>query len=154
MELRRPVERGLPRVHDRRQDLVIDGDQVDRVGRDFHVFRNDYGDGITDMMDFVDCQYPRRVDVIFNSACLPRARQRVEIGEMLAREHAQYARHGERSGSIDRLDSSVRVRRSKRAAWPEAGQSNVVEIAGCSGYQARIFPSLDRLTEHALRRID
>ena len=142
---------------DRGQRLVVDLDQLGRVGGLMRRFGHHERDIVADPADAVARQ--RAVArLIEGRAVTPlRAGRHREIAEagivpVLAGEHGEHAGCGLGLGDIDALDARMRVRRAQHVARHGAGKHHVADVVALAPDQPRIFEPRDRLTYSPLTR--
>ena len=115
------VER-LARVDDRRQRLVLDVDQLQRVVRRVLVGRDHERDLLALEAHLVAREHGLRV---VGDRGHPGQAERLEI---LGRDDGRDVRVGERLRGVDRDDAGVRVRAAQDRAVHHPGQPDVVEV--------------------------
>ncbi len=133
--------------------LPVDVDQAERVLRRGLRLRHDRGDSRARERDAVDLERAGHGDEVLDAARLPRARQRREVLEVLAREDGDHARVRGRTRRVDPVDPRVRVRRAQDRDVRHPRQLEVVQVAGRAGDQARVLDALDRGPEDPGRRL-
>ena len=115
---------GLLGLGDRRERLVVDVDEVERLEGRQLVLRDDGGHGIADEADLVEAQrllvLAHGEDPVFDRKVLP------------GQDEAN-ARAGECARGVDRLDPRVRKRRAQELRVEHLGQDDIVGEAGLSG---------------------
>ena len=139
------IER-LLRVHDRRQRLVVDLDQLQRVLGDVAVLGDDEGDLLALEADLVGGQHSLRVvgqrrhpgEVVTEQG---RTRDALEH---LARDDRDDA--GQRLGRrrVDRQDARMRERAAQDRAVQHAGQVDVIDVVALAPDEALVLHALHR----------
>ena len=129
------VERLLG-VHDRRQRLVVDLDEVERVARGVLVLGDDEGDLLALEAHLVGGEH--RLDV-HRQRRHPREVQRLEGGTGDDRLHL---RHRLGLGGVDRPDPGVRIGAAQDRGVQHAGQRHVVEVAATAADETYVLLAL------------
>jgi hypothetical protein len=126
------VERPAGLDH-RRQHLVVDVDQLERVARGVPVVGDDKGDLLALEAHLVGGEHRLHV----------RGQRRrpgeVERLEVLAGDDRVHLRVRERLGGVDRHQAGVRHRRAQDRAVQHAGQHDVVEVVALAADEARVL---------------
>jgi hypothetical protein len=137
---------------DRRQDLVIDRDQLGGVLRGGRGRRDDCGDDLADMADLGaddggllrahDRRAVKVLDADVGRVGVGDVGQRVEpVGDDVGMgQHREDSGQGAGGGGVDRADQRVRVRRAHHHGTGLARQVDVVAVAAVAGQQAQILP--------------
>ena len=142
----------LPRVHDRRQRLVLHVDQLERVARDVLVGRDHERDLLALEADLVTREH--RLGVVGDGGH-PRQAQRLQV---LGGDDGGHTRMGERPAGVDRNDARVRVRAAQDGAVHHARQPDVVQVVALAADEARVLlaleaPEADRAFLHRAREV-
>ena len=142
----------LPRVHDRRQRLVLHVDQLERVARDVLVGRDHERDLLTLEADLVAREH--RLGVVGDGGH-PRQPERLQV---LGSDDRGHTRMGERPAGVDRDDARVRVRTPQDGAVHHARQPDVVQVVPLAADEARVLlaleaPEPDRPFLHRAREV-
>ena len=123
----------LLRVDDRRQDVVVDVDQLDRVAGRVPVLGDDEGDLLALEADLVGGQHGLHV----------RGQRRrpgqVERLQVLAGDDRLDPGVGQRPAGVDGHDPGVRDRRAQQRAVQHPGQRDVVDEPTLAAHQARVL---------------
>jgi hypothetical protein len=131
------------RVVDRRQLLVVDFDQLDRIGRDVAVLRDHEGDLLVLEQHLAVGQHHLHI-----------ARERrhpvqVQGLQVLRREHRMHAGQRLRLRDIDRPDPRVAILAAHEVAEQHARQLEVVDIAALALDEADVLLALARAADAA-----
>ena len=129
------VER-LARVDDRRQRLVLDVDQLERVVRRVLVGRDHERDLLALEADLVAREHGLRV---VGDRRHPREPERLEV---LRGDDGGDVRVRERLRGVDRDDARVRVRAAQHRPVDHPGQPDVVEVGALAADEARVLLAL------------
>ena len=135
----------LERIEHRRQDLVLDLDQIAGVFGDVAILGYDSRDALAIMAHLLD-----RNHVVLNTGVHRERRQRVcMLLDVLARQDAHDA--GESLGlrGVDALDASVRVRAALDRCVQHVRQRDVIDIAALATQEARVLNTIDALPNPA-----
>ena len=129
------IER-LARVDDRRQRLVLDVDQLERVVRGVLVGRDHERDLLALEADLVAREHGLRV---VGDRRHPREPERLEI---LRRDDGGDVGVRERLRRVDRDDARVRVRAAQHGSVDHPRQPDVVEVGALAADEARVLLAL------------
>ena len=131
-------------VHNGRQQLVIDADRLDRIGRLLARLRDDEGHCLADVAHaLASKRRVRRHDRIADHPVGPDvADAPVEVG---MRQDADDAGHFKGRRGVDREDARMAVRRAQYCRVGQARHLHVVGVAAPAGQQLRVFAPQDRL---------
>ena len=140
---RRAVGERLLRRGDRRQDLVVDVDQLERVACDVGALGDDRGDLLALEADLVGGEHGLRV------ARQRRHPRQVVLRHQLARHHGDHARQGRGAARVDRLDPRVRDRAPQELHVEHVGQGDVIDVVPAAAEEAAILKPLHRVSEAA-----
>ncbi len=135
---------GLLQVHDHRQRLVLDGDELRGVDDGVAIGADHQRDGVTDVMDLVLGQRPVRRVLDLDPRRDPGHRQRRLEIEVVADEDRVDAGVGLRLRHVDRRDLRVRLGRADERRPQLARDVDVVDVAGAAHDQPRVFLALER----------
>ena len=140
---RRAVGQRLPRVHDRRQRLVVDLDRLARVLGDVRVVRDDAGHLLALEPHLVGGQHRLRV-----------IGQRRHPGEVPRRHHLpgeDQVNAGDLPcpAGVDRLDARVRQRAAQDLHVQHAGQHDVIGVVALAADEAVVLDALTAGAEPA-----
>ena len=130
------------RIDHRRQRLVVDLDQVERVVGliaivgDHH--RDDVAGVADDLLGDARIGGDLQVGIGEEPGAWHRLQRAVDVG---AGVDGQHPRRGDRLGGVDLRDLGVGVRAAQHRGVHHAGQRDVVGIRGASGDQPRVFPA-------------
>ena len=131
------VERGRG-VDQRRQRLVVDGDQLERVPRRVPVGRHHERDLLALEAHLVGGQHRLHV------AEQRRHPRQAPLGQVGAGEHGHHRRVGAGGGGVDRDDPGVRERAAQDRAVQHAGQRDVVDERALPPDEPRVLLARER----------
>ncbi len=137
----------LERIGDDRQLLVLDLDELDRVGGDVAVVGDDEGDLLALEQHLAVGQHHLLV------AGQRRHPVQVQRLEVLRRQHGQHAGQGEGGRGVDRGDAGMGVGAAHEVAEQHAGQLDVVDIVALALREPDVLDALARAAE-ALQLLD
>jgi hypothetical protein len=147
VELRRAFGHGALRVDYGLDRLPVNVDQRQRVlGRSACLGDNGRDAGARER-DAVDLEDARRGDEVLDAGCLPRARQRRKLLEVLAGVDGDDARMSGRPGRVDAVDSCMRVWRAKDRHVRHSRQLQIVYVLRRARDQARVLDTLEARTD-------
>jgi hypothetical protein len=127
----------------RRQDVVLDVDQIARIDRGGAIGRDDHRDGLTHVTHGIAGQRRLKVCTVRRLAGLPQWNHR-HAGEVGRRDEAEHTRPSEGAPAVDAEHPGVSVRAAHEDRVRQAGSDQVVDVAPAADEQARIFESFDR----------
>ena len=133
----------LEGIDEHGQLLVLDLDQLGRVGRHIAVLRDDEGDFLVLVQHLLLGQHRRHV--AGQGRHVVQA-ERLQVG---GRQHGQHARQRLRLRGIDLLDPRMAVGRAREVAIDHARQFQVVDIVALALDEADVLDAL-ALAAHAL----
>ena len=125
MEQRRVRPHRLARVHHRRQQLVIDLDQADRLGGDVRAARRDGRDRVAAVQDLVLGQDVVAQVAHVGLAQLSEPGARGAVRHVGAGDDRVHPRQRRRLPGIDRLDARVRVGAAEHLAVQQPRQLDI-----------------------------
>ena len=126
-------------VGHRRQNIVVDFDEPDRVLGEVARIRHDQRHRLADMADLADG------DAALLDRRIGEAGQRPGfLGRILPGDHGDDAGQRQRRALVDRLDSRVRVRASQHRGVSHVRQADIVDETAAADQEARVF-----LAQHA-----
>ena len=115
----------LFRIEVRRQRLVLDLDQLQRLLRDFFGHGSHAGDVVADVTHLADRQ---------RSLVVTDRKNSILIRSIFARNDRNHAIQGSRATGVDALDQRMWIRRMQNLANQHSGQAEVVGVlAAASG---------------------
>ena len=126
----------LVRIDERRQRLVLDLDEIDRVGGDVAVLGHDEGDLLALEQHLLVGQYRLHVAGQCRHAM---QLERLQIG---GGQHRLDARQLERCLLVDRFDAGVAIGRADEIAEQHAGQFEIVDIIALALGEADVLDAL------------
>ena len=141
----RAVGHRLEGVVDRVELLVLDLDQLDRVGRDVAVVGDDEDDLLVLEQHLAVGQH--RLDV----AGQGRHPVQLERLQLLGGQHGAHARQRRRLAGVDALDPGMAIGAADEVAEQHAGQLDVVDIAAAALDEADILLALAGAADAAQR---
>jgi hypothetical protein len=127
----------LARVDDRRERVVLDIDELERVARRVAVVGDDERDLLALKAHFVGRQDGLGV---VGQRRHPREVQALEV---LAGDDRAHLRMGECGRRVDRDDARVRERAAQHGAVEHAGQVDVVDVVALAADEARVLLALE-----------
>ena len=139
------LERAL-RIDDRRQRLVLDLDQVDRILGDVAVARHDRRHRLTDEAGLVG-----RHAVVAHRRGRDDGEGRRPLGDLPPSQTADHAVEGERLAEIDACDPGVGVRAAEDRRMMDVRNLEVVDERAAAGQQPRILMPRNALTDPGTR---
>ena len=140
---RRAVGERLLRRGDRRQDLVVDVDQLERVAGDVGALGDDRRDLLALEAHLVGGEHGLRV------ARERRHPRQVVLRHQLARHDRDDAGQRRRAARVDRLDPGVRDRAPQELHVEHVGQRDVVDVVAAAAEEAAVLEPLHRVSEAA-----
>ncbi len=145
-KLRRPVFQCRLRVDDRRQILVFDGDQFNRIGGRVGTVGNHHGDRLADEADAVGRKRVTVRGLDLHAIDAGEGDQRaggdqVGLKRILAGQHEMDARYRERRLDIDRNDARMRLIGPQECGMELAVQHLVGGICALAGNKSHVFPA-------------
>jgi len=140
---------------DRRQDRVVDGDQLGRVLRLVRRLGDDHRDGIADVAHAIGREArPAGVGVVGAVPVLDRrhAHRKAELGggDIGAGIDGENARRLARRGGVDPLDRGMGVRRAQEGGVDLARAGEVIDVMAGTGDEPDILLAADRLADSEL----
>ena len=139
----RPWLHRLPRVDDRRQDVVFDDDGVSGVARDVAIGRDDDSHRLAAVVDLI---HGDRAMIRRGSRGAAVGYRVEQLGNLRSGVHGFDTVHGRGGAGVDAADACVRHVAALVRDVQHPGNLDVVDVGATSLNQAWIFASLDALS--------
>ncbi|PWU19545.1 MAG: hypothetical protein C5B48_13415 [Candidatus Rokuibacteriota bacterium] len=140
----------VPGVDERRQDVVIDLDQLARVDRDGAIDRDDDRHRLTGVADTVGRERRLKIGRVHCLCALAyrNARHAGEIGRGQTREHAGMS---ESTSPVHAANSRMGVRAAHDDSVRHPGAREVIHVPAAADKEAGIFEASDRRADHHVK---